>query len=168
MKRRLLPAVFLLGGAAQACDEASVAIRYLTAIDDMNWQEMTALLAESAHYTDPTMAYYDRPEIDLRGRDRIVEFWRSSSEDSGTSDISYTVTQCFETAGYHMVNLDIAITVAGEFWNVDKDEILLPGKVVSVIRVDDGEVIEHHDFVGYAGAESVIAELQERYGTVDQ
>lgn len=163
-----LLAVCLFGSSAHACDVSSVAIRYLTAIDEMNWREMSELLADSAHYTDPTMTYYDRPAIDLRGRERIVDFWRSSSEDSGTSDISYTVTQCFETAGYHMVNLDIAITVSGELWNVDKDEILIPGKVVSVIRVSNGRVTEHHDFVGYAGAEPVIAELQKQHGTVDQ
>lgn len=168
MKRLIISVVVFLSGAAEACDDSSIAIRYLNAIDDMNWQAMTELLSESAHYTDPTMTYYDRPAIDLRGRDRIVEFWRSASEDSGTSDISYTVTQCFETAGYHVVNLDIAITVSGEFWNVDKDEILMPGKVVSVVRVNNGEVIEHNDFVGYAGAESVISDLQEKYGTADQ
>jgi ketosteroid isomerase-like protein len=164
MTRFLALMCWCLSGASLACDSSSVAIRYLNAIDDMDWQEMSALLSESAHYTDPTMTYYERPAIDLTGRERIVEFWRSSSEDSGTSDISYTVTQCFETAGYHMVNLDIAITVSGEFWNVDKDVILIPGKVVSVIRIDDGKVSEHHDFVGYAGAESVIGELQRVHG----
>jgi len=149
-----------------ACEDDSVAVRYLSAIDDMNWVQMSSLLAKNAHYTDPTMIYYDRPAIDLTGRDDIVEFWRSSSEDSGTSNIGYTITACFETAGYHMVNLDIAITVSGKFWNVNKDEIVMPGKVISLIRVQDDAVIEHHDFVGYAGAESVIAELQERFGTV--
>ncbi len=149
-----------------ACEDDGVAVRYLGAIDDMNRPEMAAMLAEQAHYTDPTMVYYDRPAIDLTGRDEIVEFWRSSSEDSGTSDIGYTITACFETAGYHMVNIDIAIRVAGRYWNVNKDEILMPGKVVSLIRIENDRVTEHHDYVGYAEAESVIAELQARYGTV--
>jgi hypothetical protein len=112
------------------------------------------------------MTYYDRPAIDLRGREAIVEFWRASSEDSGTSDIAYTVTQCFETAGYHMVNLDISITVSGAYWKVDRDEIVLPGRVLSILRVSDGRVTEHQDYVGYAGAESVVRELQDLYGTV--
>ncbi len=158
----------LLGCHAQACENDSVAIRYLSAIDDMNWPEMNSLLSKDAHYTDPTMVYYDRPAIDLKGRVDIVEFWRSSSEDSGTSNIGYTITSCFETAGYHMVNLDIAITVSGKFWNVNKDEIVMPGKVISVIRVEQGSVTEHHDFVGYAGAETVIEELQKQYGKADE
>lgn len=168
MKPGILLAVLVFSGGASACDDSSVAIRYLNAIDAMDWQEMRALLSESVHYSDPTMTYYDRPAIDLKGRDQVAEFWRSSSEDSGTINISYTVTQCFETAGYHMVNLDIAITVSGEYWNVNKDEIVLPGKLVSVIRVDNAEVAEHHDFVDYAGASSVITGLQSKYGTADQ
>ena len=67
-----------------------------------------------------------------------------------------------------MVNLDIAITVSGKFWNVNKDEIVMPGKVISVIRVEEGSVTEHHDFVGYAGAETVIEELQKQYGKADE
>jgi hypothetical protein len=110
------------------------------------------------------MTFCERPAIDLTGRDDTVEFWRSSSEDSGTSDIRYTVTGCFETTGYYMVNLDILVTVSGEFWNVNKDEIRVPGEVVSVIRVERGEVTQHHDFVGYAGAEAVIRDLREQYG----
>lgn len=165
MKKSLLSMLLSLSLQGLACEDDSVAIRYLSAIDDMNWVQMNSLLSEDAHYTDPTMIYYDRSAIDLTGREDIVAFWRSASEDSGTSDIGYTVTACFETAGYHMVNLDIAITVSGKFWNVHKDEIVMPGKVISLIRVQDDTVIEHHDFVGYAGTESVIAELQQRYGT---
>lgn len=158
----------LIGFPAYACEQSGVALRYLKAIDDMNWEDMAVLLAEDAHYTDPTMIYYDRPAVDLKGREDIVEFWRSSSEDSGTSDIGYTVASCFETAGYHMVNLEIAIRVSGEFWNVNRDEILIPGKVISLIRVQDGTVTEHHDYVGYRDADSVVSELQSEYGKVQE
>ena len=147
-----------------ACDDSSVAMRYLAAIDAMDWETMAALLAEDAHYSDPTMIHFDRPAIDLQGRDAITEFWRSSSEGSGTSDIAYEVTQCFETAGYHMVSLDIAITVSGAYWNVNREQIVLPGKVISVIRVNAGLVTEHHDYVGYGGADEAVRRLQAEYG----
>lgn len=155
----------LTGGAAASCGD--IAMRYLKAIDDMDWQVMRSLLAEDAWYTDPTMTHYDRPAIDLRGADAVVKFWRSASEDSGTSNIEYNVSGCFETAGYAMVNLDIRITVAGEFWNVAKDKIVIPGKVVSIVRVVDGKVAEHHDYVDYAGADRIVEELQSKHGTAD-
>lgn len=150
-----------------ACSEDALALRYLNAIETMQWQRMRALLASDARYTDPTMIYFDRDAIDIRGAEGIVAFWRSSSEDSGTSKISYERTGCFETAGYHMVNLDIKITVAGSFWNVNKPEIVLPGKVLSVIRVMEGRVVEHHDYVEYSNADRVVAELQEKHGKAD-
>ena len=156
---------FTLQNGARACEESGVALLYLAAIDEMDWQTMSSLLADDARYTDPTMIYYDRPAIDLVGRNAIVAFWRSSSEESGTSDIGYTVTGCFETAGYHVVNLDIAIRVAGKFWNVDRPESLIPGRVMSVIRVREGAVIEHHDYVSYADAQAVVEGLRQRYGT---
>lgn len=150
-----------------ACSKDALALRYLNTIETMQWQHMRSLLAIDARYTDPTMIYFDRDAIDIQGADGIVAFWRSSSEDSGTSQISYEKTACFETAGYHMVNLDIKITVAGSFWNVNKPEIVLPGKVLSVIRVMDGRVVEHHDYVEYSNADRVVAELQEKHGKAD-
>ena len=160
----LLPQPAPSAPARHACDDSSVAMRYLAAIDAMDWETMAALLAEDAHYTDPTMIHFDRPAIDLQGREAIAGFWRSSSEGSGTSDITYEVTQCFETAGYHMVSLDISISVSGAYWNVNRDEIVLPGKVISVIRVNAGLVTEHHDYVGYAGADEAVRRLQAEYG----
>lgn len=152
-------------GILLACPEDAVALRYLDAIESMEWQRMRSLLSADAKYTDPTMIYFDRDAIDIQGADDIVAFWRSSSEESGTSNISYETTACFETAGYYVVNLDINIAVAGSFWNVNKAEIELPGKVMSVIQVIDGRVVEHHDYVEYSNADRVAAELREKYGT---
>ena len=113
-------ALLLSCGAAIACEKDSVARQYLAAIDAMDWEAMEAHLADDAVYTDPTMIHFDRDAIDLAGAEAIVEFWRSSSKSSGTSEIRYTVASCFETAGYHAVNLDIVVTVSGAFWNVAK------------------------------------------------
>lgn len=158
---------FLLPRTLAACPEDSVALRYLDAIENMQWQRMRSLLAADARYTDPTMTYFDRDAIDIKGAEDIVAFWQSSSEDSGTSQINYERTGCFETAGYYVVNLDIEVIVAGSYWNVNRAEILLPGKVVSVIRVADEHVVEHHDYVEYANADRVVAELQRKYGKAD-
>lgn len=163
----LLTFGLLLPGKLVACPEDALALRYLNTIENMQWQRMRSLLAVDARYTDRTMIYFDREAIDIRGADRIVAFWQSSSEDSGTSKIEYDTTGCFETAGYHVVNLTINIRVAGKFWNVNKPEISLPGKVLSVIRVAGGHVVEHHDYVEYASADRVVAELQKKYGKVE-
>ena len=161
----ILIAVMLVAcGQVTACEKNSVALRYLSAIEAMNWAAMRTYLAEDAIYTDPTMAHYDREPIALAGADSIVAFWSSSSTDSGTGQINYSITSCMETAGFHVVNLDIDIKVSGKFWNVAKDVINIPGRVVSVIRVDDGRVTEHHDYVEYAAADHVVAELREQYG----
>ncbi|WOJ97984.1 nuclear transport factor 2 family protein [Congregibacter brevis] len=150
-----------------ACPEGSVAQQYLSAIETMNWSKMESMLADDAVYTDPTMIYFDSDPIHRVGPPSIAGFWRSGSEESGTSKISYTTTQCFETAGYFVVNLDINVRVAGAYWNVDKDWISLPGKVLSIIRVTDGKVKEHHDYVEYSAAETTVSELQRKYGVLE-
>ncbi|MEM1404275.1 MAG: nuclear transport factor 2 family protein [Pseudomonadota bacterium] len=150
---------------AMPCSEASTAIQYLNAIDDMDWERMASHLSESAVYVDPTMIHYDRDAIRQEGREEIIEFWSGESDGSGTSDIEYTVASCMETAGYHVVNLDIDIEVAGEFWNVNQERISIPGRVVSIIRIEDDRVTEHRDYVEYSAADRRVSELQKQYGT---
>jgi len=125
------------------------------------------MLADDARYSDPTMIYFDRPAIDLSGADAIVAFWRSASEESGTSSIQYNVKKCFETAGYYVVHLEIAVGLAGAFWNVAKDSITVEGGVTSVIRIRDGKIVEHDDYVDYAGALRFIDQLRNQYGAAD-
>ena len=152
--------------ALSSCPSDSEAQRYLQAIQAMDWTLMESMLAKDAVYTDPTMTYFDREPIHLVGPGRIVDFWRDSSEESGTGEISYTTTQCFETAGYYVFNLDIDVQVAGAFWNVNKESINLPGKLLSIVRVKDGNLAEHHDYVEYSAALDVVNELQQKYGVL--
>lgn len=160
----MLPLTLVVYGEAAACAPGSVAYDYLKAIDAMNWSAMRGHLAEDAVYTDPTMTHFDSPSINLHGADNIVAFWRSSSAESGTSKISYIITTCLETAGYHAVDLDINVRVSGHFWGVAKDEIDLSGQFVSIIRAQDGFVTEHHDYVDYSSVDEQIATLKKKYG----
>jgi hypothetical protein len=101
---------------------------------------MEALLDPAAHYQDPTMVYFNRPPIDLTGSVAVLEFWRGSSEESGSSAIRYTITDCFETAGYPTLSYDVPVDVAGSYWSVNQETISIPGRVVSVLRTDCSEV----------------------------
>ena len=132
----------------------------------MDWDAMKETLHVDARYYDPTMTFYDRDAIDLKGPDAIVEFWKSSSVDSGTEKIDYTYRECFDTAGYHVVHYDLTVTVSGTFWNVNKETVEISGSVTSIIRIVDDKVIEHQDYVDYASAEDDVMDLQRRYGTL--
>lgn len=144
-----------------SCD-TNEAVQYLMLIEAMNWEAMHARLAKDARYLDPTMTHYDRPAIDLTGPEAIVEFWRTSSEESGTHSISYDYRHCFETAGFYVVRYEIAVEVSGEFWGLKQDRVTIPGQVTSVIQIAGGKIVEHRDYVDYAAAERYIEELREQ------
>ncbi len=143
-----------------ACDDNSLPIRYLQAIQALEWDTQGNMLAEDARYYDPTMVHYDRPAIELFNRADIVAFWRSSSEVSGTSAIRYTVRSCFETADHYVLHYDILVDVAGSFWDIDEETLSIPGQVMSVIRVANGLIVEHIDYVDYAGGDAFVESLK--------
>lgn len=162
----LLVMVFLLvhaGTLSADCDD-DPAIAYLKVIEAMNWPGMRALLAPDAHYLDPTMIFFDRPAIDLRGPDAIVDFWQGESEGADTRKLEFNFRSCAETAGFHMIHYDVTGTAAGATWNVNRDEITITGAVTSVIRIDDGLVKEHRDYVDYRSAIDDVERQRAQYG----
>ncbi|MEM6773752.1 MAG: nuclear transport factor 2 family protein [Pseudomonadota bacterium] len=168
MKRLILSAASVLllvhGPALRAeCDE-NPAIAYLNVIEAMDWPTMQQLLAPDARYVDPTMIYFDRPAIDIRGAKEIVSFWRRESDGSATQKLKFNYRACTETAGYFMVLYDVIGTTAGATWNVNKAEVTITGAVTSIIRVDGGAIIEHRDYVDYESAIASVDELRDQYG----
>lgn len=167
MRSGFLLAVICLLGAdvvwANDCDNA--AVDYLKVIERMDWDEMADRLASDARYQDPTMTFFDRDAIDLSGPDAIVGFWREASAESGTESIAYDYQRCFETAGYHVVHYGIDIRVAGHYWDVNLQEITIPGQVTSIIQIVDGRVALHVDYVDYAGGIEFVDALRAQHGS---
>jgi hypothetical protein len=148
------------------CIEDSLALRWIEVIERQDWGAMAAMLAADATYHDPTMAYYDRPEIELTGPEAIAAFWREASDDSGTSVIDYTIANCFETGPMAVLTLNVAVTVSGAFWGVDHDQITLRGAQTTVLRIAEGKIRSATDLVDYAGVTGQVEALQAQYGAV--
>ena len=159
----LSPAVW-----AQACGPASIEGRWIKAIEDQDWDAMTALLATDARYLDFTMAYFDRPAIDLEGPEAITGFWRESSDSTQTADIRYTLRDCFETAGIVALNLRVDVSVSGETWGINTDRVALGGSQTTILVIREGKIVEATDYVDYAGVERQVAALQLIHGALPE
>ncbi|MEO1079387.1 MAG: nuclear transport factor 2 family protein [Pseudomonadota bacterium] len=168
MKHLIATAAIVLplihGPALRAeCDD-NPAIAYLNVIEAMDWSTMQQLLAPDARYLDPTMIYFDRPAIDIHGAENIVAFWRRESNGSATQKLEFNYRACAVTAGYHMILYEVVGTTAGATWNVNKAEVTITGTVASIIRVDEGAIIEHRDYVDYESAIASVDRLRDQYG----
>lgn len=120
------------------------------------------MLTERSHYEDVTMEFFDRPAIDLTGRSAIVDFWRTSSVDSGTSKIDYEVLKRFVAGPTVILDLRGRVTVAGEYWGLKSESITLVFDQITVLRIVDGMVSHHVDHVDYAAGMAQIEELRRR------
>ena len=156
------------GPALRAECDGSPAIAYLDVIEAMDWPGMRKLLAPNARYIDPTMIYFDRPAIDLSGPEAIVAFWSGESDGSATRKLEYSYRSCAQTASYHMIHYDVVGTVAGATWNVNRAEIDVAGSVTSIIRIVDGAIVEHRDYVDYESAVAGVDRLREQFGPSEQ
>ena len=144
---------------------ASVALEYLDALRRFDWDRAAALTAEDLWYFDPTMEYFERPPIDHRDRASALEFYRSATEDSATSDVSWELVDGFEAGPWVVFELRVSVSGDGAFWDIDRDTVTIEGgRQVSAIRVEGGLVTDHIDLVAYGDAMVQLDALRERHG----
>ena len=129
-----------------------IADAYLEAIQRQDWGSMEALLAPDARYQDFTMEFFGRDAVDLEGRDAIVQFWRDSSESSGTSRIVYEPKSGFTVGPAVIRDVVARVTVSGAYWKSERPTVEASGRITMFLRVSNGQVTHHFDFVDYAEA----------------
>ena len=167
MRWLLLLLLSFSGHSVADCAADSLPYRWIKVIEDQNWGALQNLFAENARYHDPTMAFFDVPEIDLRGPHAIRQFWQESSEGSGTSAIDYTISHCFQAGSMSVLTLEVAVTVAGNAWGINKDSIVLRAAQTSVLRTENGLIVEATDLVDYAAMMRQVETLKQTFGPYD-
>ena len=164
MHRLLLPLLAaLLAAPLQADSVDATAEAYFAAIQAQDWQKMATFLDADSHYQDFTMEHFDRPRIDLRGGEAIVEFWRTASEDSGTSDIRLDFDERF-VAGPNLFLLGHSeVKTEGAAWGLPVESLDTRFPQITHLRIEEGRVTYHADHVDYGTAERQIAEQVEAW-----
>ena len=136
----------------------SLAEGYLATIQAQEWRKMQAFLDPDARYLDYSMEHFGRERMDLRGAGAIVDFWRTSSEDAGSSEIELRFSERF-LAGPNLILIgESRGTNAGAAWRLPMETFESRFPQVTHLRVVDGKIVRHVDHVDYGTAERQIAE----------
>ncbi len=144
--------------------DAALALRWVHAIEQEDWDTLGELLHEDAVYEDPTMMHYGSDPIYWIGRDSIVDFWRRSDEDSGSRNIDYRIDGYFETGGVTVLTMYLSLEISGAFWDIDQDFIPVSGSQTTVVTCSDGKIMHVIDYVDYAEGDRQINALRDKHG----
>lgn len=142
-----------------------LALEYLGALADADWQKQKTFYTEESVFEDPTADLFGEP-WHIRGADEITDFWRTSYESSGTLGVVNTFDRIF-------VNGSRVVLVYDALVRFDGLQVGFPGERlegtiqgVTVLRIEGGKVLHHLDHVDYARAqrdlETMRAKLEAR------
>jgi ketosteroid isomerase-like protein len=137
---------------AQRGDAATIAAAtaYLDAYQAFDLQRLQALYAEEATFDDPTsllLTGVNGAPFVFRGRDAILSGIRYWIQNSVTS-LHYDVEDVYESSG-RVVFIGAANT-AGPNGSVN-----WRFRIVTIVTIENGLVVEHRDYTDYAGATRV-------------
>lgn len=121
-----------------------VAQTYLAAYQAQDFAALESIYAENAVFIDPTS--FDvgaiTPPIDWHGRDAILDGLRSWNVER----LEYDIDREYEASGRTV--FDGAVTAV---YALESGERHYRFPIVTIITVEDGEVVEHRDYTNYAG-----------------
>ena len=158
---RLLDALERL--LARTESNSVVAQRYLSAIEEQDWQAMQGLLDTDARYQDFSMQHFGSAMIDLRGPEAIAGFWRQSSRDSATVSIRLDLSDRFVAGPNLVLRGHSEVRLRGSAWDLPLEMIETRFPQITHLRIVAGKVTHHTDHVDYGSAERQIAAQVESY-----
>ena len=173
LRKLILPLCLLALPSAMLAEEAPaepgelkrIALEYLGALADADWEKQKTFYTDESVFEDPTADLFGEP-WHFRGAAEITEFWRTSYESSGTLGAVNTFDRVFVNGSRVILVYDARVRFDGHQVGFPGEQLEGTIQGVSVLRIEDGKVLHHLDFVDYAGAqrdlEAMRADLEAR------
>ncbi len=161
-----LPCTLLVSCSAPSLPsspEMDLARDYITAMTSTDWDSMAPFLADDVAYQDLTMEFFERPPIDLRGRDAVVGFFKEGGEASGTDEVRTTIRDAFQAGPALFLDTETFVRASGEYWGINQPFMEVTLRQVMVLRIKDGKITHHYDVVDFGTAMQHVEEMQRRY-----
>ncbi len=118
-----------------------VGTRYLNAYIEQDWDVLSELLAEESKFDDPTANLVFGPVVQ-QGKAQIMKYFVENYLDF---DMSIVINETFFSGNIAMFNvsLDWSFQNEGRQINIHKMPMMV------VLRIEEGKVLEHRDYVIY-------------------
>ena len=134
-------------GRALAVDErVATGQRYLATLYRYDFEELAALLHPEATFQDRTGSALSGDEWHIAGRAAIVASFRASS--AGTR-ASVEIESSFACAAFAVFVVTYRSTFDGALLGGAPGDVTVVVPAVTVLRIEDGLVREHIDYVSY-------------------
>ena len=105
----------------------------------------------STRFRDPTSSLFG-PAWNVTGGEQIIEFFRAASEDSGTLEVAYNITNLFVEGDYVLANITSTVTACGVGLGLPQKVFTGDIHMVMVLEFEGDKIHQRTDYVGYTAA----------------
>lgn len=141
-------------------DISALAEDYVATLDkDLALQ--ATFYSPNTRFRDPTSALFG-PAWDITGGEKIIQFFKQASADSGTLVVDYKITHMLVEGPIVVANITSTVTACGV--NLGFPEKSFTGDIhmVMVLRFEGSKLSQRTDYVGYSAAFQKMAQLAEK------
>lgn len=133
--------------AQESQPSVDVALSYLETLYSFDFERLGVLLAPDATFTDVTAAVLGGVPLHAAGRDSILASFEAGASDSRNA--GFEIGSQFATGDHVILTLTYKTEIRGEAVGVPGAWVPVQVPAVTVLRVVDGLISEHIDYVDY-------------------
>ncbi len=144
------------------------ATAYLAALHQDDWEGLRRWLGPESRYLNFTAEAVSGSVERAEGGARMVDLFRNARARSGTLELKLEVRQSFVAGPNVLLVGTYHVVTRGEAWGVERDTVSFQIPMVVHLRIVEGMVLDHVEYLDYATGLSVLKREPERCGNVSR
>lgn len=162
MRKTLYFLIFLFSLSASSQSKPSsiksLALSYMKAYGDWDYNKMSTFYSDSIHFKDPTAIEAFGSNFDQIGKEKVRALFKSIFPDKLPEHVAFLVKDIFVSGTYAIVNSDYELILPSS-WSGDKShgKIFVRIPIITILKFDKGKISSHKDYADYDSYKKQIA-----------
>ena len=139
-------------------DYELIARKYVATLDK-DLEAQAKFYTSETRFRDPTSDLFGEP-WDITGGNQIISFLEKASNDSGTLNVDYKVTNVLTERSLVIMNIIANVTSCGVGIGFPNKSFTGDIHMLMILNFDGEKIKERTDYVGYSDAWIILEEIQ--------
>ncbi|MFI0429411.1 nuclear transport factor 2 family protein [Mariniflexile sp. HMF6888] len=150
----LTPFLFYSQSDIGSQSHKTIALSYMEAYGDWDFDTMKTFYAENIHFEDPTGSEVFNQKFDFNGIKEVYNFFRgvfkNGFENERPPYVDFRIEKVFESGSFIIINSTFECQLPNAWFKEPSSErILISIPFLTILQIENGKIISHTDYGGY-------------------
>ena len=150
----LTPFLFYSQSDSESQSPKIIALKYMEAYGDWDFDTMKPFYAENIHFEDPTGSEAFNQKFDFNGIEEVYNFFKNVFKNGFKNEkppyVNFRIEKVFESGSFVIINSTFECQLPNSWFKESSlESILISIPFLTILQIENGKIISHADYGGY-------------------